>query len=168
MSNKKLKPCPFCNGKAILEESKFGFNHISCESCGARITAFYKGDLIKSWNKRVDVAKTDESIKDSCKDLPNWCHSEWNHQFNFSTCTIYISRFTRLDFTIRRLNIDLNTDKWEAHSELVDYVHDSQLSKARVIFGVSRQEAIEKCESIIKQMGNGFLELYNKNRKVKL
>lgn len=60
----ELKPCPFCNGKAKVEESKFGFNHISCESCGAMITAFYMGDLIKAWNRRVE----DECCEKSCKE----------------------------------------------------------------------------------------------------
>ena len=68
MSNKELKPCPFCNGKAMVEESKFGFNHISCESCGARIASLYLPDAIKAWNKRVDVANTNKCCEKSCKD----------------------------------------------------------------------------------------------------
>lgn len=166
----KLKPCPFCNGKAILEESKFGFNHISCESCGARIASLYLPDAIEAWNKRVDVSKTDECCEKSCKEenttLPSWTYFEWNHQFNFSACSIYISQSVCLDFTVRRANNDLNTDKWEAYSELVNCVHDTQLSEEQIIFGVSRKEAIEKCNDAIKQMCNGFLELCNKNRKV--
>lgn len=64
----KLKPCPFCNGKAILEESKFGFNTVYCESCGARTTAWYLPDAIETWNRRADGAKTDECCEKSCKE----------------------------------------------------------------------------------------------------
>jgi hypothetical protein len=55
MSNKKLKRCPFCNGEAKVAELKFGLNAVYCDSCGAKITAFYMGNAIKAWNKRVDV-----------------------------------------------------------------------------------------------------------------
>lgn len=51
----KLKPCPFCNGKAEVAELKFGSNVVYCESCGARITAIYRSDAITAWNARVDV-----------------------------------------------------------------------------------------------------------------
>ena len=68
MSDKELKPCPFCGGKAILEESIFGLNAIHCESCDGMMTALHIDDLIKAWNTRVDnVAKTDECYKKSCK-----------------------------------------------------------------------------------------------------
>lgn len=169
MRDKELKRCPFCNGEAIVKESKFGFSRICCYSCGARVTALYMGDAVKAWNRRVDVAKTDESCEKSCKEenatLPSWTYFEWNHQFNFSVCTISISQSVCLDFTVRRANNDLNTDKWEAYSELVNCVHDTQLSEEQIIFGVSRKEAIEKCNDAIKQISNGFLELYNKNIK---
>lgn len=172
MSNKKIKPCPFCGGKAIVEKSKFGLNVIHCESCEARITAFYMGDLIKAWNRRGDVAKTDECCKKSCKesfkDLPIWYCSEWNHQYNFSNCRIAISQSIYWDFVVRRANNDLNTDEWEACSELVNCIHDTQLSEEQIVFGVSRKEAIKKCNDAIRQLGNSFLELYNKNRKVEL
>lgn len=69
MRDKELKPCPFCGGKAILEESKFAFNHISCESCGARIASLYLPDAIEAWNKRVDV----ECCEKSCKEENATC-----------------------------------------------------------------------------------------------
>lgn len=115
------------------------------------------------------IANYKECCEKSCKEenatLPSWTYFEWNHQFNFSVCTISISQSVCLDFTVRRANNDLNTDKWEAYSELVNCVHDTQLSEEQIIFGVSRKEAIEKCNDAIKQISNGFLELYNKNIK---
>ena len=173
MSNKELLPCPFCGGKAKLwtTENSFDSNgwysEVSCQHCNARTTG-NEDKAINAWNKRVDVAKTDESCKDENATLPSWIYSEWNNQFNFSTCRIYISQSVCLDFTVRRANNDLNTDKWEAYSELVNCVFDTQLSEEQIIFGVSRKEAIEKCNDAIKQMANGFLELCNKNRKVEL
>ena len=112
---------------------------------------------------RFILAKSFECCKKSCKEenttLPSWTYFEWNHQFNFSACSIAITQSVCLDFTVRRVNNNLNTDKWEAYSELVNCVHDTQLSEEQIIFGVSRKEAIEKCNDAIKQMCNGFLEL---------
>ncbi len=73
MNKKELKRCPFCGGEAKEASSKFAFNDVYCESCGARTTAFYMGDAIKAWNKRVDGAKTDESCEKSCKDENATC-----------------------------------------------------------------------------------------------
>lgn len=189
MSNKELKPCPFCGGEAELYYY-FGSVWVHCMGCDKNFKIFDTAkDAIKAWNTRnypekqdssnssefpnsSNVAKPEECCKKSCKDenttLPSWHYLEWNHQFNFSTCTILISQSVQLDFTVRRANNDLNTDKWEAYSELGDFIHDTLLSEEQIIFGVSRKEAIEKCNDAIKQIGNGFLELYNKNRKVEL
>ncbi len=175
MSNKELLPCPFCGGEATLTSScaDDGDNVVECTKCNYELGYYANPKMaIKAWNERVDVANADECCEKSCKEenatLPSWYCSEWNHQFNFSTCRIAISQSACLDFTVRRANNDLNTDKWEAYSELVNCVHDTQLSEEQIIFGVSRQEAIEKCNDAIKQLANGFLELYNKNRKVEL
>ena len=36
MSDKELKPCPFCGGKVKLDE--YGFYMFGCDDCGAGIT----------------------------------------------------------------------------------------------------------------------------------
>lgn len=193
MSNKELLPCPFCGGEADIEGSEH--HYIYCKNCFADTRTYgSKAEAIKAWNTRnyseipnsakdkipkvvkiPEVVGTsnceylpEECCKQPCKDLPSWYHSEWNHQVNFSTCIISISLSVYLVFTVRRANNDLNTDKWEAYSELVNCVHDTQLFEEQIIFGVSRKEAIEKCDEVIRQMSNGFRELYNKNRKVEL
>lgn len=58
-----LKPCPFCGGKAILED--YGLNEnfeiVKCTECGARTKLFLK-DLIlgedarEAWNRREGEA----------------------------------------------------------------------------------------------------------------
>ena len=55
MSNKELRPCPFCNGEVIVKESKSGFSVICCHSCGARTIALYMDDAIKAWNSRSNI-----------------------------------------------------------------------------------------------------------------
>lgn len=67
MDDVKLKPCPFCGGKASLkfEDGKFGWppdlNYVKCVECGARGSVYYsdlRDELYKAklaiaaWNRR--------------------------------------------------------------------------------------------------------------------
>ena len=53
----KLKPCPFCGGKAHIMD--MGYPHwIYCEDCGAKVRGRGFGDegveeSIKAWNRRT-------------------------------------------------------------------------------------------------------------------
>lgn len=55
----KLKPCPFCGGRAIRftlqDEINFGGDVIGCEDCDAcsRVVFGEKDGLIEAWNRRV-------------------------------------------------------------------------------------------------------------------
>lgn len=54
----KLKPCPFCGGRAILEEYDH-FCQVRCFSCGATIFTCFnycnmKLDAVHKWNRRVE------------------------------------------------------------------------------------------------------------------
>ena len=171
MSDGELLPCPFCGGEAKYDNNE-GYHYIICDECGARNFGFTREQAFDEWNTRIDVAETDECCEKSCdepqKDLPIWYCSKWNHQYNFSNCRIAISQSIYWDFVVRRANNDLNTDEWEAYSELVNCIHDTQLSEEQIVFGVSRKEAIKKCDDAIRQLGNSFLKLYNENRKVEL
>lgn len=58
----KLKPCPFCGGKATLTEYRFAFYQckVECTTFGCGIsTMLYKGEkadkeAIKAWNRRTE------------------------------------------------------------------------------------------------------------------
>ncbi len=53
----KLKPCPFCGGKAILLDASYPY-WVVCDDCGARVRGHRGvGDegikaSIEAWNKR--------------------------------------------------------------------------------------------------------------------
>ena len=57
----ELKPCPFCGGKAALEDYGLNgnFKIVKCAECGARTKLFLKGltlgeDAIEAWNRRAN------------------------------------------------------------------------------------------------------------------
>ena len=61
MTKPKLKPCPFCGGKVIMQASvsffprKFGFPYILCTNCIMRTDIFYtQTAAIKAWNRRYN------------------------------------------------------------------------------------------------------------------
>ena len=62
--NSKLKPCPFCGGKATLN-GPYSFCWIRCKECG--IGTDFVGDAkdtIADWNRRV----TDTNVGDNMED----------------------------------------------------------------------------------------------------
>ena len=67
--NDKLKPCPFCGGKAILSESHtvagetFELCFVFCESCCAETSLHNtKQDAIEAWNSRAEPTFTPDEI----------------------------------------------------------------------------------------------------------
>ena len=83
----KLKPCPFCDGKAVQSKYKetiwysgesdvVTFHIIRCDDCEVRFKAsdkhmtdeFIKQELADDWNNRTDEDK-DVTIKELCKVL---------------------------------------------------------------------------------------------------
>ena len=61
----KLKPCPFCGGKAEVKKATFGDNRgyafITCKSCEASTKHFNKSldfcaveEATKAWNRRAE------------------------------------------------------------------------------------------------------------------
>ena len=49
---KKLKPCPFCNGEAVINNQTFGC-FVSCKSCYSESGGSdNEDDAIKQWNTR--------------------------------------------------------------------------------------------------------------------
>ena len=53
MQDVKLKPCPFCGGKAAAWESTFCVWKVFCTECGANITLNKDENADVLWNKRV-------------------------------------------------------------------------------------------------------------------
>lgn len=47
----KLKPCPFCGGKA--EITGYLLYKIKCARCRAKLPQRYEGDAIAVWNRRA-------------------------------------------------------------------------------------------------------------------
>lgn len=58
----RLKPCPFCGGKANFQ----GNGHwISCEDCLAETNYFdYKEEAIKAWNTRKPMDRIVEQLEE--------------------------------------------------------------------------------------------------------
>lgn len=109
MSNKELKSCPFCGGKAKLKEYVDPYDpciwstEVYCENCKA-IMYSDEDEAIKAWNKRVDVVKTDECCEKSCKDenatlplVPKW--KVWG--YNKCILRIPVSQQDALQFIVR-------------------------------------------------------------------
>ena len=51
----ELKPCPFCGGKATIEDGYFHKYAIVCGDCGAEAEQkLILLEIIKAWNTRTD------------------------------------------------------------------------------------------------------------------
>lgn len=61
MTEQKLKPCPFCGGKAKIFHYEQGdyYNEafsVYCDNCGASLEDYdFEEQAIEHWNKRVEV-----------------------------------------------------------------------------------------------------------------
>lgn len=56
MSEIKLKPCPFCGGKAELFQDYMGWYVIECTACGNGTLHFANSDgAVNAWNRRADT-----------------------------------------------------------------------------------------------------------------
>lgn len=55
MNNKYIKPCPLCNGEAVIETTKAVYvdYFIQCTKCKLQTRRFtFKEKLIEYWNRR--------------------------------------------------------------------------------------------------------------------
>lgn len=54
MNNEKLKPCPFCGGKAVMHKIGTVYT-LECLDCGGSLFKNTKTEVIAAWNRRVCV-----------------------------------------------------------------------------------------------------------------
>lgn len=53
MTDEKLKPCPFCGGKATI--NGITLVYIKCTKCGVETVGYREEDeAIEAWNRRVN------------------------------------------------------------------------------------------------------------------
>ena len=59
-TKKELKPCPFCGGEAILQETGSSWCNVICDKCGAMTKCILnnceyssKDKAIEAWNRRA-------------------------------------------------------------------------------------------------------------------
>ena len=63
MSNKELKPCPFCGGEAKIYEASEEDFRVGCIRCHTWSDYYFTEDeAIKAWNRRNYPEKQDSSI----------------------------------------------------------------------------------------------------------
>ena len=62
----KLKPCPFCGGKAIFtSDFSESYNYVMCKDCYCRTQVFAtKTTPIKIWNTRKPMDKIVEELEE--------------------------------------------------------------------------------------------------------
>lgn len=62
----KLKPCPFCGGKAKICRNwnyVWDYGFIKCDTCGATTGKFdYYKSAIKAWNRRAALTFTPDEL----------------------------------------------------------------------------------------------------------
>lgn len=158
MRDKELKPCPFCNGNAIVKESKFGFNAICCYSCGARIIALYMDDAIEAWNRRV----ADECCEKSCKEenatlkplVPKWV----SHYSGGESLDVSISQYKKLRFRI----YGSSNFKYHCDCTVINFISD----KDSYIFEEvgefdTLEEAKTKANECIRKLGERLVYFSN-------
>lgn len=81
MNDTKLKPCPFCGGKATLRKSeRTELYHVKCFKCGCLQDASYKAEtVINAWNTRKPMDNIVEELE-SRKELLNMAHIPPTHK----------------------------------------------------------------------------------------
>lgn len=60
----RIKPCPFCDGKADkYEHDNSWWVQCNASECGARVRLAYEGNAIQAWNKRVPEDRLVEALE---------------------------------------------------------------------------------------------------------
>ena len=67
MDDFKLKPCPFCGHKAVIDDCGYKMYFVRCSHCSINQDKLYaqKCDAVKAWNRRAN------------EELPSAQHEDW-------------------------------------------------------------------------------------------
>ena len=129
MSNKELKPCPFCGGEAELYYY-FGSVWVHCTGCDKNFTIFdTEKDAIKAWNTRNYPEKQDGS---NSSEIPN--SSKVNHcKDENATCKKNL-QLTRSD--IEKMVKPIEWYGWNGKLEAFSFsIIENEMSAFEVCFG---------------------------------
>lgn len=99
----KLKPCPFCGGKAYIKEESDAFSGIynvaRCEKCGVEVIVYVdmtktikwnKQRVIERWNKRANSWHTGTPTEEG------WYLCKSEHMVGYDVGYYVNGRFNRL------------------------------------------------------------------------
>lgn len=71
--NDKLKPCPFCGGKAIIDGCDETLWITICKKCNASIDyKETKQDAIDAWNRRIEPTFTLDELDAIRRNVSDW------------------------------------------------------------------------------------------------
>ena len=158
MNNKELLPCPFCGGEADILQHKDGIDDwiVFCKKCGCQTDfMFTESEAISHWNSRVDVAKTEECCKKSCKEenatleflIPKWR----TKQNGYYILEIPITQSDRIRFTITHTDGSSNFI-YQLQLEISLWGHISYLVEECGQFN-TLNEAKQKANKCIRELG---------------
>lgn len=70
----KLKPCPFCGGKAEFFEDEFFCRYsVVCTECGARTYTYcVERDAMDAWNGRIEPTFTPDELDIIRRNVSDW------------------------------------------------------------------------------------------------
>lgn len=156
MSNKELKPCPFCGGKVVVmgsnDDSRFYM--VVCLKCNLKAKWYhdFKDEAITHWNTRnymenQDSSNSSEIPNSSSKVIP--LVSKWREDEVSAWIKIEISQFGVLFFNYGKESKQLIFSV----QDKVEYIHHyEELGKFNTL-----EEAKAKVNEYIKELGESLV-----------
>ena len=167
MSNKELKPCPFCGGEAkVMGSDSDPFFMVVCLKCGLKAKWYHdlRDEATIHWNERnylekqdsSNVAISEQSCKKSCKDenatlkplVPKWQENE-----ALAWIVIEISQFCVLFFDYRKQSKSLI---FSIRDKVEDIYHYEEIGTFNTL-----EEAKQKANECIRELGERLVYFAN-------